>query len=283
MKLGFNIVNLILPDEPNVLTVTGNNGNWDIRQHSNYTINREAINSRVHAAVTYIAEHDDLGLGKDEEILDELMHLCLSLSYLTSNSVTMNQSANYSRISFIQAGDGFPRERGITGIDPVVENQTDLETATTQMLRLFNQNKTDYHADVIIQYWLDILYCWSLENLFLGACTILEIIKQCERKRTGNANLPFCDAIVSVSTHLNITELNRDWINMRNDLIHEGHLSKIKFPSKTKFECIGVCEAIMHWIDEFIHAIFILGTIKHNRFDRGSLGQLNSYTTGHKL
>jgi hypothetical protein len=279
MKLGFNIVNLISPDEPNVLTVTGSNGNWDIRQHPNYANNRQAINSRVHGAVTYIADHGDLGLRKDEEILDELMHLCLSLSYLTSNSVTMNQSAIYSRISFIQVGDGFPRDRGITGIDPVVENHTDLETATTQMLRLFNQNKTDYHVDVIIQYWLDILSCWSLENLFLGACTILEIIKQCERRRTGNANLHFYDAIVSVSTHLHITVLNRDWINMRNDLIHEGHLSKVRFPNKTKFECIEVCEDVMQWIDEFIHAIFNLGTIKHNRFDRGSLGQLNSYTT----
>ncbi len=279
MKLGFNIVNLIAPDEPTNLTFTGSNGNWDIRQHPNYTDNRKALNSRVNAAVTYIADHDDLGLRKDEEILDELIHLCLTFSYLTSNAVTMNQSTMYSRISFIQVGDGFPRDRGITGINPVVDNQTDFAISTNQMIRLFNQNKTDYHIDVIIQYWLDILSCWSLENLFSGACTILEVIKQCERRRTGNANMYFYDAIDSVSNHLGITILNRDWINMRNDLIHEGHLSKVRFPNKTKFECIEVCEDVMLWIDEFIHAIFTLGTIKHKRFDRGSLGQLNSYTT----
>jgi hypothetical protein len=279
MKLGFNIVNLIAQGEPNILTITGSNGNWDIRQHPNYTSNRQALNSLVHAAVTYIADHDDLGLSKEEEILEELNQLCLSFSYLTSNAVTMNQSAVYSRISFIQVGDGFPRARGITGIEPIVNNQNDLVTASSQMLLRFNQNKIDYHIDVIIQYWLDLLSCWSLENLFLGACTILEIIKQCERRRTGIANLHFFDAIVSVSTHLGITVLNRDWISMRNDLIHEGHLSKVRFPNKTKFECIEVCEGVMHWIDEFTHSIFNLGTIKHDRFNRGSLGQLNSYTT----
>lgn len=267
------------PDEPINLTFTGRNGNWDIRRHPNYANNRQMLNSRVHAAVTYIADHEDLGFRKDDEIFDELITLCLTFSYLTSNSVTMNQSTMYSRISFLQVGDGFPREKGITDINPVVENQNDFILATNQMLPLFDQNKTDYHIDVIIQYWLDILSCWSLENLFLGACTILEIIKQCERRRTGDANMPIYDAIVSVSTHLGITVLNRDWIKMRNDLIHEGHLSKVQFPNKTKFACIDVCEDVMLWIDEFVHAIFALGTIKHNRFDRGSLGQLNSYTT----
>jgi len=279
MKLGFNIVNLIVLEESANLTITGSNGNWDIRQHPNYSDNRTAIESRVHAAITYIADHDDLGFRKDEEVLDELINLCLTFSYLTSNAVTINQSTVYSRINFLSVGDGFPRDRGISGINPVVENQTDFTTATNQMIRLFNQNIFNYHIDVIIQYWLDILSCWSLESLFLGACTILEIIKQCERRRTGNANMYFYDAIVSVSIHLGITVLNRNWIDMRNDLIHEGHLSKIRFPNKTKFECIEVCEDVMLWIDEFVHAIFALGTIKHKRFDRGSLGQLNSYTT----
>lgn len=279
MKLGFNLVNLIAPEQPTNLTITGSNGNWNICQHPNYKNNMQVLNSRVHSAVTYIADHDDLGFGKDEEILDELKHLCLTFSYLTSNAVSMNQTTMYSRISFLQMSDGFPRERGLTDINPVVENQKDFTTATNQMIRLFNQNKEDYHIDIIIQYWLDILSCWSLENLFSGACTILEIIKQCEIRRSGNADMHFYSAIVSVSNNLGITILNRDWIKMRNDLIHEGHLSKVKFPNKRKFECIEVCEDVMLWIDEFIHAIFALETIKHKRFDRGSLGQLNSLTT----
>ncbi|MBX2962112.1 MAG: hypothetical protein KF687_06335 [Cyclobacteriaceae bacterium] len=277
--LGFNLVNLIAPNDPTNLTIIGTNGTWDIRQHPNFANNRQAINSRVHAAVTYIADHADLGFVKEDEILDELIFLCLSFSYLTSNAVTMNQSAMYSRISFLQVGDGFPRDRGITGIAPIIATEQELTTSINQMLSLFTQNKTNYHIDVIIQFWLDILSCWSLENLFLGACTILEIIKQCERRRTGNNNLHFYNAITSVSTYLGITVLNRDWINMRNDIIHDGHLSSTHFPNKTKFECIEVCEDVMMWIDEFIHKIFNLGAVKQQRFQRGSLAQLNSYTT----
>ena len=279
MKLGFNIVNFIVPEEPFDFKIEGNNGIWEFQQHFNYNPNREALNTRVHAAVTYIADHDDLGMHKDDEILNELIHLCLSFSYLTSNAVTVKQSTDYSRISFIQVGDGFPRERGISNIKQVFNNQRDFIIATNQMIKSFDQNKIDYNIEVIIHFWLDIISCWSLEDLFLGACTILEIIKQCERKRTGNTNMHFYDAIVSVSTHLGLTVLNRDWINMRNDLIHEGHLSKVRFPNKSKLDCIKVCECMMLWIDEFIRAIFGLGIMKQKRFDNGSLVQLNSYTT----
>lgn len=276
--LGFNLVNFIVPIEPTDLTIIGKNGDWTIRLHSNYSINRQTINSRVNAAITYIADHEDLGFIKDEEVLVELTNLCLTFSYLTSNAVTIKCSTNYSRVSFVQIGDGFPRDRGISGIDPIIVNQLDFISVANLMLLLFNQNKTDYHIDVIIHYWLDILSCWSLENLFLGACTILEIIKQCERRRLGKPNLYFYDAIASTSRNLKISVLNRDWINMRNDLIHEGHLSKVKNPNKSKSDCIEICEDLMLWIDQFIHAIFNLGSIKYNRFDRGSLEQLNSYT-----
>ena len=278
-KLGFNIVNLIVPSEPTTLNIRGTNGAWELRQHPNYTSNRQALNSRVHAAVTHIIDHDDLGLTKDDELLTELVNTCLAFSYITSNSVTMNRSTIYCRISFLQVGDGFPRDRGITGIDPIIQNGNDFTTAIEMMISKFESNKTDYHADLLIQFWLDILSCWSLENLFLSVCTILEIIKQCERRRTGNAGLHFYDAIESISNHLGLTVLSRDWINMRNDLIHEGHMSKVRFPGKSKWDCIEVCENVMGWLDDFFHEIFDLGPVKHVRFSRGSLSQLNSYTT----
>jgi hypothetical protein len=278
-KIGFNIINLIVPTDPPNLIITGSNGNWEFRRHSRYAETKLTLNSKVHSGITYFADHDDLGISSDTVILDELMNLCLTLSYLTSNTVTINQTTVYSRISFLSLNDGYPREKGITGIRPVVNNDADITQATNLMLAGFNQNKTDYHVNVIIHYWLDALSCWSLENLFLSACTILEIIKQAERRRIGDPSLHFFDAISSVSTNLAIPQLNRDWLNMRNDLTHEGHLSKVRFPNKTKGDCIMVCEDVLQWIDEFIHKIFALGPIKGNRFCRGALNGLNSYTT----
>lgn len=276
--LGFNLVNLIVPGEPVQFDITGMNGIWTLTQAPNFEANREAINSRVTAAATYIAEHPDLGLSKSDVVLDEFMSICLAASYLSSNTVTTNGATPHSRISFIRVGDGFPRAKGITTVEPVVNSEADFIAALTKMLGAFNTNKADYHIDVLIQYWLDLLACWSLENMFMGACTMLEILKQCEIRRTGS-EMHFYDAIVSLSTHHGLPVLNRDWLKMRNDLVHEGHLAKVRFAGKTKQDCINVCEDVMDWLDKFVHVIHGLGPVQVVRFGRGSLADLNSYTT----
>jgi hypothetical protein len=276
MAIVCDFVNLILPGEPDNLEVSGPLGKWNISKHYRYDIDSPVLNSKVHSARTYTADHDRFSLSSLNATLHETRHLSLILSYLTSNAVTIanNQASD---LTLLQSSDGFPRDRGISGIDPII-NETDLSIVTANMLSQFGINAATYHVDVIIHYWLDIISCWSLENLFLGSCTILEIVKQTERRRTGS-NLHFYQAINSISSYLGIQLLNRDWINMRNDLIHEGHFSKVNFPSKTKADCIIVCEDVMTWIDSFIHAIFSIPPPSIPRFSRGSLSQLNSYTT----
>jgi hypothetical protein len=275
MAIVSDLVNLVLPNEPDKIELSGSLGRWSIDKHFRYDIDRPVLNSKVHSARTYTADHENFSASSLNSILHELRHLTLIFSYLTSNAVTIVNNPS-SEMTLLQVNDGFPRDRGLSGVEPIIREE-EIVNVANKMLALFPTNMGSYHIDVIIHYWLDVISCWSLENLFLGACTILEIVKQSERRRTG-ANLHFFDAIVSISNYLRIQPLNRDWINMRNDLIHEGHLSKVKFPQKNKSDCINVCEDVMSWIDQFINAIFSLQPPTVQRFSRGSLIQLNSYT-----
>lgn len=276
--LGFNVINLIVPDEPGSFDVNGSIGTWNFKKFDNYDENVKVLSSGVHAVMTYIADHPDLGSTHDDTMFEEIAHLCLLSSFLSSNTVTINSTTVYSRFTIMQVGDGFPREKGLSGFQSICQNKDEFKDNLELMLASFSTVETDWHIELIIHYWLDSLSCWSLENLYLSACTILEVIKQGEIRRTGS-NLHFYDAIESVSNHFGITVLNRDWIKMRNDLIHEGHLSKARFAGKSKQECIEVCEDVMNWLDEFVFAAFNIGALPAQRFGRGSLGNINSYST----
>jgi len=283
--LGFCLLNLFIPNNPDELILNGNHGEWRLAKDVDFDNKLQTITSkRTICLETYTITHDHSlgGSGSSriaDELLKELNYVCLSLSYLTGSAVTFERSLPMSDITFIQVGDSFPRMRGLSSSDPVTFDQYDFKEKLDTMINAFERNQNTNNINIIIHHLLDSTYCWSLEDLFLSLCTVLEIIKQNERRRTGNSRLYFYDSIASVARHLGITVLNEDFKNMRNDLIHEGHLSKIKFSGHTKSECSDVVCDVLNWIDEYVHAIFSLGDVKNTRYPRNTLSGLNSYTT----
>lgn len=277
---GFNIVNLIIPGEPQTIKLQGKHDEWTLERVPKYSTMRAAVETKVQAAVTYTAEHPDVGFSGVDDLFDEVLHICLSASFLTTNTVTIHGSTPYSKTTMMNpTPDIFPREKGATGFGAVVSSAPAFQQSMQAMLGSFEANKGLHHTDFIMHYWLEVLSCWSLENMFLSACTILELLKQSERRRTGNPNMYFYNAISSLSTHYGLTVLSTDWKDMRNDLVHEGQLSKNHFPGKSKADCIAVCEDVMDWIDQFMFKVHGIASTRSPRFGRGSLHQLNSYTT----
>ena len=105
------------------------------------------------------------------------------------------------------------------------------------------------------------------------------MIKQNERRRLGNDRLTFFEGIDSATSNLQITNLSWDFTKMRNDLIHEGHLSGTNYPGHTKAECSEVVADVLNWIDEYIHGLFGIIPVTKVRYPRQVLSSLNSYTT----
>lgn len=176
-----------------------------------------------------------------------------------------------------EAGPRFPRERGLSIIGPIYSQPSGFEIALSAIVDGFERATRNNNIEVIIHHWLDSLSCWSLEDQYLSACTILEIIKQTERRRNGNPDQHFYDAIVSASNHYKIRVMSRDWILMRNDLVHDGKLSGSKFQNKDVVQCNAVSKDVLHWLDEYVFAVFGIARLITNRYDDPTL-LLNSYT-----
>jgi len=213
----------------------------------------------------------------NDEVFDELLYICLAASFLSGSAVTVSRSLPSSEIMIAETGPRFPRDRGLSIIDPIFSQPSDFVQTLSAMVDGFESVISSNNIEVIIHHWLDSLSCWSLEDLYLSACTILEIIKQNERHRSGKMNQYFYDAIVSASNHYKIRVMSRDWIAMRNDLVHDGKLSGSRFQNKNVFQCNSVSKDVLHWLDEYIFAVFGLCGLSTNRYDDPTL-MLNSYT-----
>lgn len=80
---------------------------------------------------------------------------------------------------------------------------------------------------------------FSLEGLYLAAGVQMDIVKQQERRETGNRGLTYFDGMVSASNRYSLSPLGSDYKDMRNDIVHEGLLSGSNFRGKSKSQCAG--------------------------------------------
>jgi hypothetical protein len=275
--IGFSLVNLIVPTEPDHFSVRGPTAAWDIDRTPNYQDVVPRLSNGVSCAETYHAVAH-LSQRRPEAAFEELRHLCLVFSYLTGSAVTVKRSVFGSEIALIQAGDGFPRERGLSHAGTVTNDLAEFSYKCEEMVRRFSRQVHVNHIDLIIHYLMDAFTCWSLEDLLLSAFTIMEMIQQNERKHMKNPNMSLYDSITNASKRLRIGGLSRDFHKMRQDLIHEGRLSANRFVCRTKAECANVCLDMLNWIDKYIHKLFALNVPRPLRHLRDSLSGLNSYS-----
>ncbi|WP_217513062.1 hypothetical protein [Vibrio metschnikovii] len=278
--LEFWTVNLLLPSDSNKLTFTTPSGLWELNQAKNFLAIKQAI-SQGQCGHTYELDVNvslsGNGSAACDACLDDLIPILLGSSYLSGLSVTIKHSRPYSDVSILQPSDYWPRERAMgTGQFCVVDDKDfahKLEVIANNWGRVNSSEK----VMVLLHHWLDALSCWSFEDFYLSATTLLQIIAATEKSVTGR-HLYYFDAVVSASARVGITPLSDDFKNMRNNLIHEGRLLGGSFTGTNLDDCAQVASDLMNWFDQYIHAVFGLGAVSNPRFSKNNFNSLNSYT-----
>lgn len=282
--IGHRLTNLIIPGEPDVLTITTPTGSWELRKDPRYDEYKRAI-AEGKIAETYMIEISCSYTGNRaaamDAVDDELVPLCLATSYLTGLSVAPSRSLPASEVTFMQVGPHFPRPRAMGTGFPALPDGTSFAPAVGNFIAAYPIKGSDENIRLIAHHFLDALAFWSLEDLVLSTTTILEIIAITAKRvasAQGQTIKDFTPRMEFAAGRFNLPALPPDFRNMRNDLVHEGTLSGQKFPNKDAAACgVAVAEAL-DWIDEYAFAAMGLGKPPQQRFIGEAFGGANSFS-----
>jgi hypothetical protein len=282
--IGHRLTNLIIPGEPDALTISTRAGSWELRKNSRYGEYKGAI-AEGKIAETYTIEiscsYNGSRAAAMDAVEDELIPLCLAASYLTALSVAPSRSLPGSDVSFMQVGPHFPRPRGMGTGFQACPDETSFAHAIADFVATYPTKGMDENIRLIAHHFLDALAFWSLEDLVLSATTILEIIAITAKRvaaSQGQTIQDFTPRLAFAAARFNLPDLPPDFRKMRNDLVHEGTLSGQKFPNKDSFACgVAVAEAL-DWIDEYVFAAVALGKPAQKRFIGDGFRGANSFS-----
>lgn len=277
--VGFWLVNLIIPSHPEEFVISAPSGDWTISKNSNFQEAFEAIKNNQ-CAHTYSIENDasmDNGAAICETSSKEMTPILLGMSYLSGLSVTVKQSLPHSDITIIQPTSYWPRERAIGQGNPCINNEAEFVSLLNNFIAAWPVHAQAEKVLILIHHWLDALACWSFEDFYLSATTLLQIIAATEVSITGH-DMSYFSAIQSASARTEITPLNRDFKDMRNNLIHEGKLLGGKFSGANLDDCASVAKDVMNWFDRYIHSVLNLGPVIKNRYSDFDYQALNAYS-----
>ena len=283
--LGFRVCNLIIPTEPQTLTISTPSGIWQFHREPQYATSKQAIqNGQV--AETYVVE-TDVAIGSAgrsaslDAAFDELIPICLASSYLTGASVAVTRSTPMSGCMIMQVGPHFPRPRAIVGAGAVVTNVAEFCSRVEVFVKGYQTLGINEKSRLLVHHWLDAVACWSMEDLCLSTATLLEIIAATAKGVAGAAGQSlrtFNPRIQYAATRFSLPNLGADFRNMRNDLVHEGVLSGSNFPNKAEVDCSRAVAEALTWIDQYMHAALNLGQVAVNRFPPNIYLGLNSFS-----
>lgn len=278
--IGFWIVNLLVPGDPDNLRINTASGGWELDKYTDYLKSKNAI-SNGQCAHTYAIENDvsvDNGAAACDRSFEEMTPVLLGASYLSGLSVTVKSSLPHSDISIMQSSDHWPRERSMGGGNSCVTIQEEFSEILEKFVDAWPSVAQSEKILILVHHWLDALGCWSFEDFYLSATTLLQIIAATEERITRNNNLYYFPAIQSASSRVGITSLSRNFKDMRNNLIHEGKLLGGKFTGTDKEACSVVAADLMNWFDEYIHAVMNLGSVRRKRYSKSDFMSLNAYS-----
>lgn len=278
--VGFFIVNLLVPGDPEHFAIAGAQGDWELDREHDFPARKHAIENQNQCAETYVFEHPvELANGAAvvEAVFGELLPYCLAASFVTGRSVTASRSLPHSEILIIQGSDRLPRERSFRGPGACVNTEAEFKQVIEAFLAAYPAAGQTEKIRLIVHHWLDALSCWSLEDLYLSATTILQIIAATEETKQGN-DLSFLNGVTGAANRFGMAPLSTDFRDMRNDLIHDGTLSGTRFVGKTASQCRAVATDVLNWIDRYLHAALGLGPVRRVRFDAHSFDGLNAYS-----
>lgn len=280
--IGFRVVNLLIPGDPPALTVAGAHGDWTFTQAANFAVARNAILTQHKCAESYDAEHP-VSMANGAAVFDptvgEMLPLCLGAAYASGHSVTTHRALPGSEVQFLQLGPRFPRDRSWSETDPVVTDEHEFKELLEAFLVGYRTVGQAEKVRLLVHHWLDSLSCWSLEDLYLSATTVLQTIAATEKRKAPIANKPsFYKYVRAAAVRYGLPILSHDFKDMRNDLIHDGTLSGTTFANKTADDGRAVAIDVLNWIDGYVHAALGLGPVRRTRFAPHSLDGLNAYS-----
>lgn len=277
--IGFWIVNLLVPGEPEELEIVTPSGTWRLERAAFYGRSKEAI-LEGKCAHTYALENPvsmDDGAAACDAAFEEVTPLLLGASYLTGLSVTSNSSLPGSDAQMMQIGDHWPRERSMGQGNPVVTDAQEFVAGLEAFVRAWPASAQQEKALLLVHHWLDALACWSFEDLYLSATTLLQVIAATEEHVRGS-RLTFYDGVTSASNRAGVAPLNQDFKDMRNVLIHEGRLIGGRFRGTSFHDCTQVAADVLNWFDEYLHSVLSLGQVRRRRFEANDFIGLNAYS-----
>lgn len=282
--IAFWIVNLLIPGEPDSLAISTPSGSWVLTKAPSYTTNVQAIRNGQ-CAHTYSLEHPvslDNGATAFDLAFYEMTPLLLGSSYLSGLSVTATQPLPSSEVKPLGPINAWPRERamgeGHTVLNTTAQFKSSLEAFITAWPAAGQQEK----VPLLVHHWLDALACWSFEDLYLSATTLLQIIAATQESihKICKVDEPsFFKYVSAAAKRAVISTLSQDFKNMRNSLVHDGRLVSPKyFPNKSFEDCTVVAADVLNWFDEYMHSVLGLGKVVRKRFDCKSFTSLNAYS-----
>lgn len=278
--LGFWLVNMLVPDDPEEVSITTSSGEWFFQRSAEFIKCKDAI-SKNQCAHTYsieIATSMDEGDAACDASLDEMIPILLGSSFLSGLSVTAKISLPHSVVSIIQPTNHWPRERSLGDGNHCINTSDEFFQTLERFIAAWLTVSQSEKILILIHHWIDALGCWSFEDLYLSASTLLQIIAATEKQLTGNSSLSYFRAVQSATNRVGITPLSRDFKDMRNNLIHEGKLLGGRFAGTDIEDCSTVASDLMNWFDEYIHAVMNLGAVKRKRYSKYDFTSLNAYS-----
>jgi hypothetical protein len=283
--LGFRLCNLIIPGDPVKLEIATPFGAWELEQEPNYATSKRAIEEGRVAETYSISTVVPIGAAGLSASLDaafeELLPICLAATYLTGMSVATTSAHPHSFIKFLQIGPHFPRPRAVTGVTPVVMNETEFRDRVEAFVRSYSTTRQAEKSMILVHHMLDGLACWSMEDLCLSTATLLEIIAATAKAVAAAAGMrktTFAERIDYAAQRFGLPFVSTDFRDMRNDLVHEGTLSGTRFANKTADDCAIAAAAALGWIDMYMHCALGLGPVAVNRFPPDAYKGLNAFS-----
>lgn len=281
-QLSFFVTNLLIPGDPPKLTITTPSGGWKLEQVADYlrakqviTAARGAQASELPIENTYILDHASFGQLRpavDENAFEELTSILLAASYATGMSVTIRNGTLAGPALLGSPPPTWPRPRAMVGPSWVVNTAGEFQALVNAFVASWPGAGREEKALLLVHHWLDALACWSMEDLYLSATTLLQVIAateetklRTERERAGNkeqraggkrtgskkhhargkatneTKLYFYAALKEASRRMQIRRPSFDAKEMRDSLVHEGSLRGVWMDvvDRTRKEGIG--------------------------------------------
>jgi hypothetical protein len=279
--LGIVIANLLIPNNPSSLILKPTNIEWTLTRCPNFSTAQQAMQSGQ-CADTYFLDTpislDTHGRGVADTALDEMTPILLGAAYATGLAVTSHRSTMSSEVKIMQPSEHWPRARALDQASPITSSEMEFVEVVEKFVRSWSTQGQTEKALLLIHHWLDGLACWSLEDLYLSATTLLQIIVATEEGRRGGKRLTFFDGVNLAADNYGLRKLSTDFKDMRNELIHDGRLIGTRFAGPDKHSCCLLAADVLNWIDEYIHAALALGTPRKTRFSHSDFVNLNAYS-----